>query len=560
MAVPAHGPGATNHFEAGGFARSNDDVAYPNLMFHFLPIAVRYDGSAPAGGHGYQVHVGPMYSDARGSVKITQHATRREHPALRFNYLSTEQDRREWVEAIRVRPRHPGPAGAGAVQRRRDLARAGVETDEEILDWVARDAETALHPSCTCRMGDRRPVRGRPATMRVHGVDGLRVVDASVMPYVTNGNIYAPVMMVAEKAADLILGNTPLPPPSVGVLPAPRRREQSRPRRQASAAGDAAAVRYEVIPATVDRGQGARRGARRSAITVTASPAKGMEATLDLALRLAAAGYTRRAPRVGPDGAWTRSSRTSSSGCGRCGVDDVFVPAGDADPPAGKYAGALPMLRDLSALGRPFAAVGITGYPESHPAIDDDVTIQAMWDKRAHATYIVSNLCFDPRCSPAGCGGCAAAASRCRSDRHGRAGRAHQAAGDGDQDRGRGVDAGSSPSNASVRPARGAGRLRPERLLRSVVSGSPTRDSGVAGLHLFTFNQVAETERWRQDLLARPPPDRRHGPATSAVSWASRPRSPTAISSSGSRRNGRGARAAAATRGVGCWASQTTRR
>ncbi|MBA2555540.1 MAG: choline dehydrogenase, partial [Geodermatophilaceae bacterium] len=95
------GPGATNHFEAGGFARSNNEVAYPNLMFHFLPIAIRYDGSAPSGGHGYQVHVGPMYSDTAGSVKIrsTDPAT---HPALRFNYLSTDQDRREWVEAIRV--------------------------------------------------------------------------------------------------------------------------------------------------------------------------------------------------------------------------------------------------------------------------------------------------------------------------------------------------------------------------------------------------------------------------------------------------------------------------
>ena len=95
------GPGATNHFEAGGFVRSNEDVAYPNLMFHFLPIAVRYDGSAPASDHGYQVHIGPMYSDARGSVKITT-TDPSVHPALRFNYLSTDQDRREWVEAIRV--------------------------------------------------------------------------------------------------------------------------------------------------------------------------------------------------------------------------------------------------------------------------------------------------------------------------------------------------------------------------------------------------------------------------------------------------------------------------
>ena len=208
------GPGATNHFEGGGFARGNDDVDYPNLMFHFLPIAVRYDGSSPAGGHGYQVHVGPMYSDARGSVKITSTDPRR-HPALRFNYLTTEQDRREWVEAIRLTREllnQPAlaPYNGGEVSPGPD-----VQSDKEIIDWVAREAETALHPSCTCAMGvgDRAVVD--PASMSVHGLRGLRVVDASVLPYVTNGNIYAPVMMVAEKSADLILGDTPLPPATV---------------------------------------------------------------------------------------------------------------------------------------------------------------------------------------------------------------------------------------------------------------------------------------------------------------------------------------------------------
>ncbi|NUP66915.1 MAG: choline dehydrogenase [Nonomuraea sp.] len=205
------GPGATNHFEAGGFIRSNDDVAYPNLMFHFLPIAVRYDGSAPAGGHGYQVHIGPMYSDARGSVRIKS-ADPREKPALRFNYLSTEQDRREWVEAIRhARAILSQPAWADLDGGELSPGPA-VQTDEEILAWVAKDGETALHPSCTCRMGVDDMSVVDPDSMRVHGLDGLRVVDASAMPYVTNGNIYAPVMMLAEKSADLILGNTPLPP------------------------------------------------------------------------------------------------------------------------------------------------------------------------------------------------------------------------------------------------------------------------------------------------------------------------------------------------------------
>ena len=208
------GPGATNHFEAGGFVRSNDEVAYPNLMFHFLPLAIRYDGSQPAAKHGYQVHVGPMYSDARGSVKIKSDDPR-VHPAIRFNYLSTEQDRREWVEAIHVARRILTQPAFDRYSGGELSPGAAVETDEQILDWVARDAETALHPSCTCKMGTDDMSVVDPATMRVHGADGLRVVDASVFPYVPNGNIYAPVMMVAEKAADLICGNTPLAPESV---------------------------------------------------------------------------------------------------------------------------------------------------------------------------------------------------------------------------------------------------------------------------------------------------------------------------------------------------------
>ncbi len=211
------GPATTNHFEGGGFVRSNDDAAYPNLMFHFLPIAVRYDGSVSqevqVTGHGYQVHVGPMYSDARGTVKITSTDPRR-HPALRFNYLSTDQDRREWVESIRVARDILNQPALAPFNGGETSPGSAVSTDAEILDWVANDAETALHPSCTARMGPASDPFAvvDPGTMRVHGTQGLRVVDASVMPYVTNGNIYAPVMMLAEKAADLILGRAPLAP------------------------------------------------------------------------------------------------------------------------------------------------------------------------------------------------------------------------------------------------------------------------------------------------------------------------------------------------------------
>ena len=205
------GPGATNHFEAGGFIRSNDDVAYPNLMYHFLPLAIRYDGSQPEGGHGYQVHVGPMYSDARGWIRITS-SDPTAKPALQFNYLSTDQDRREWIEAVRRTRELLGQPAFAGLDGGETSPGPSVETDEQILDWVRRDAETALHPSCTCRMGVDELSVIDPLSMRVRGLSGLRVVDASVFPYVTNGNIYAPTMMVAEKAADLILGNTPLPP------------------------------------------------------------------------------------------------------------------------------------------------------------------------------------------------------------------------------------------------------------------------------------------------------------------------------------------------------------
>jgi len=203
------GPGATNHFEAGGFLRSNDEVSWPNLMFHFLPIAVRYDGSVPAAGHGYQFHIGPMFSNSRGWVRIASDDPFAK-PRMLFNYLSTPEDRREWVEAIAIARNIMGQPAFEEFNGGEMSPGLEVEGDEAVFDWVRKDAETALHPSCTARMGTDGMGVLDPASMRVHGTGGLRVVDASSMPSVTNGNIYAPVMMLAEKAADLILGNTPL--------------------------------------------------------------------------------------------------------------------------------------------------------------------------------------------------------------------------------------------------------------------------------------------------------------------------------------------------------------
>ena len=205
------GPGATNHFEGGGFACSNNTVKYPNLMYHFLPIAVRYDGTGIEQGHGYQVHVGPMYSDARGRIEINS-ADPMAKPSILFNYLSTDQDRREWVEAIQVTRKILAQSAFDQYSDGELSPGPDVQTPEQILEWVAKDAETAYHPSCTAKMGTDEMSVVDPNTMKVHGVEGLFVVDASVFPYVTNANLYAPTMMVAERAADLIQEKPTLAP------------------------------------------------------------------------------------------------------------------------------------------------------------------------------------------------------------------------------------------------------------------------------------------------------------------------------------------------------------
>ena len=204
------GPGMTNHFEAGGFVRSNPSVPYPNLMIHFLPLAILYDGTMVTRDHGYQLHIGPMLSDARGSVRIRS-ADPSEAPALRFDYLRSEQDRREWVEAIECARDLLSQRAFKEFDGGELSPGPSVSTRSEILDWVAREGETALHPSCTCAMGTGKNAVVDPDSFRVRGTSGLRVVDASVMPKITNANIFAPVMMIAERAADAIFGREALP-------------------------------------------------------------------------------------------------------------------------------------------------------------------------------------------------------------------------------------------------------------------------------------------------------------------------------------------------------------
>lgn len=204
------GLGGTNHFESGGFIRSEAGVKHPDLQYHFLPMAVRYDGSAPTAGHGYQAHVGPMRPTSRGHVRIrTAQAT--DAPEIVFNYLSTEQDRKEFRAAIRL-TREVFMQKAFDRFRGEELSPGpAVQTDEEIDAHIRASAETAYHPSCSCRMGtdDMAVVDGQG---RVYGVEHLRVVDASIMPIVVSGNLNVPTIMMAEKMADAIRGRAPLPP------------------------------------------------------------------------------------------------------------------------------------------------------------------------------------------------------------------------------------------------------------------------------------------------------------------------------------------------------------
>ncbi|MFJ4689395.1 5,10-methylenetetrahydrofolate reductase [Streptomyces sp. NPDC088789] len=263
-------------------------------------------------------------------------------------------------------------------------------------------------------------------------------------------------------------------------------------------------VRYEVLPAQATEDKVLAHVPRDVVVTVTASPVKGLEPTLDLTGRLAAHGY-RVVPHV--PARLLRDDvhlKEVTARLREAGVDDVFVPAGDSDPPAGVYDGALPVLRGLSELCRPFTRVGVTGYPESHPLIHDDITIQAMWDKREHATYIVSNMCFDPR----------VLGEWLVRIRHrditlpvhvGVAGPVQRAKllamatkiGVGESTR-------FLTKHASwfMRFATPGG-YAPERLLTRTEEALTSPSVGVAGLHLFTFNQIAETERWRRALLDR---------------------------------------------------------
>ena len=204
------GLGSTNHFESCAFIRSRAGIRWPDIQYHFLPGAMRYDGRAAFEGHGFQVHVGPNKPTSRGSVRITGKAA--DAPLdIHFNYLSTEKDQLDWRTCLKLTREimnQPAmdPYRGDEIQPAIDLS-----SDDEVDAWVRQNVESAYHPSCTCKMGaDNDPMAVLNPECRVRGVENLRVVDSSVFPVITNGNLNAPTMMAAEKVADLIRGRRPL--------------------------------------------------------------------------------------------------------------------------------------------------------------------------------------------------------------------------------------------------------------------------------------------------------------------------------------------------------------
>ena len=215
------GLGASNHFEAGGFIRSRAGVRYPDIQFHFLPMAIAYDGSVLAKEHGFQAHVGPMRSKSRGWVRLGS-PDPAEPPRIRFNYMSYSDDWLDMRACVRL-TREIFAQKAFDPYRGREILPGADCVDDEALDAFVRDhVESAYHPSCTCRMGSASdPLAVVDPQTRVIGVEALRVVDSSIMPSITNGNLNAPTIMIGEKAADIIRGRDPLPASNAPFYVAP---------------------------------------------------------------------------------------------------------------------------------------------------------------------------------------------------------------------------------------------------------------------------------------------------------------------------------------------------
>lgn len=205
------GLGASNQFESCAFIRSKAGVKYPDIQYHFLPFAVRYDGKAAAEGHGFQAHVGPMRSKSRGHIRLTS-SDPRSKPSILFNYMSHEDDWEDFRTCIRLTREIFGQDAFTPYRGKEIQPGDSVQTDDELNAFIMEHVESAYHPSCTCKMGAKDdPMAVVDPECKVIGVEGLRVADSSIFPQITNGNLNGPSLMVGEKASDHILGKTPLP-------------------------------------------------------------------------------------------------------------------------------------------------------------------------------------------------------------------------------------------------------------------------------------------------------------------------------------------------------------
>jgi choline dehydrogenase len=207
------GLGATNHFESCGFIRSKPGVEWPDLQYHFLPAAMRYDGKAAFDGHGFQVHIGHNKPKSRGHVNAIS-ADPRVSPSILFNYLEHQDDIEGFRACVRLTREIINQPAFDAYRDGEIQPGENIKTDEQIDKFIRQNVESAYHPSCSCKMGDDAKAVVDPNT-RVIGIERLRVVDSSIFPTITNGNLNAPTIMVAERAADLIKHEEALPPSDV---------------------------------------------------------------------------------------------------------------------------------------------------------------------------------------------------------------------------------------------------------------------------------------------------------------------------------------------------------
>ncbi len=211
------GLGATNHFESCGFIRSRSGLEWPNIQYHFLPAAMRYDGNAAMKGHGYQVHAGVNKVSSRGSIKINS-SDPQAKPTILFNYLESEQDRQDWRDCIRLTREVLSQPALDEYNAGEASPGLEVSSDDQIDSWVRANVESAYHPSCSCKMGDLSDTMTVVDSQgNVNGIGKLRVIDSSIFPTIPNGNLNGPTIMLAEKMADIVLGNKPLKASEVDV-------------------------------------------------------------------------------------------------------------------------------------------------------------------------------------------------------------------------------------------------------------------------------------------------------------------------------------------------------